>query len=55
MESVYSFYGFESEEKLSCPVCRAETEGKPIEYDKNGFIQAAAMKKEIMTKEEAAA
>ena len=38
MKPIYSFYGFESEQKLSCPLCRTETFGKPIEYDNNGFI-----------------
>ncbi len=55
MEKIYSFYGMESEEKLSCPVCKAETEGKPIEYNKYGFIPKRVMKEEKMINKEEAA
>ncbi len=45
MEKRYSFSKEGNEEKLVCPVCRASTKAKPVEYDEEGMIPSKKKKK----------
>ena len=45
MEKRYSFSKEGNEEKLVCPICKASTKAKPIEYDEEGMIPSKKKRK----------